>query len=351
MHIFKYDSGDEDPLNTRMMRRYIGPSLFILSWLFSSCFPSVKDPTRKPLTSAPALIINELPSTWTKKPPTNTPEPTTIKTPTEAPAATGTLSPTLTSTSITLPTQNPEVSATPFALLAQLPDCRYTASKPGVEILPGPFVDLYRVLPTMEPGKVYPVVIDKPTYSLILEDGEPIGWVDYRIIYLSMDGTQCLTRRDERELTELDTLCFFTPYEEIEGYSQPGETEISHPLHPEYSYVVLAKYQEKYFSAFGHAGPSFYVDRESVFTHGNCDSVPSIGNASMSTALYSLPDGEKGAVMTSINKDQILYIQTSTQEGEPPPNSIKQGVWVQVKLRRSEGGLVGWFWSEFLEYK
>ena len=351
MRVKQSGSWDEDPITSEISGWFIGPGLILLNWLFSSYLPSVMVPVQSPSTAAPTRIKNELPATWTEQPPANAPKPTGTQTPIWTIEATGTPTPTMAPTSITLPSQIPKLSSTPFDLLAQLPDCRYIASEPGVEIFPGPFVYLYRVLPTMEPGKAYPVVIGKPTYSLILEDGESLGWVDYRHMYLSMDGNQCLTRRDERELTEFDTLCFFTPYKEIEGYSEREQSELSHTLHPEYTYVLLSKYQEKHFSAFGHTGPSFYVDRDSVFTHGKCDTVPNIGNASISSELYSLPDGENGAVMTAINENQILYIQTLTQEGNPTPNSVDPGVLVQVKLRRSEGDLVGWFWSEFLEYK
>jgi hypothetical protein len=203
----------------------------------------------------------------------------------------------------------------------------------------------------MEPGKPYPAVIDKPTYSLILDNSQPIGWVDYRLLALTMDGKDCLTRRDEREITEYPSLCFFSPYEKIEAFSEPESSEFSFTLSPSHSYVLLLKYQASYFSAFGHAGPSFYVNREDVYTHGNCDSIPSAGKTNLETNLFSQPPDQGGIVIAVLPAEQSVYIQTESRSGQPPPGVDGTGLWLQIKLRSSDGELIGWSWSEDLQYK
>ena len=61
---------------------------------------------------------------------------------------------------------------------ASLPDCNLTAAETGVRIHTAPFIDPYHVLPTMEPGKSYPAVITKPTYTLLLKIISPwVGWI------------------------------------------------------------------------------------------------------------------------------------------------------------------------------
>ena len=319
--------------------------------MLSSCLPSTFSRNSPTPILYPTKTKVSLPPTWTEIPTTST------EVPTQTPVSTWTPVPTITPTLTTSPspfptgTQDPLASPTPIYDLDYLPDCVYTALEPGVNILLGPFVDPFRVLQTMEPGKLYPAVIDKPTYSLILDNGQPIGWVDYRLLALTKDGKDCLTRWDEREITEYPSLCFFSPYEEIEAYIDPEFSELSHPLSPSRSYVLLLKYQAGYFSAFGHAGPSFYVNRDDVYTHGSCDSIPSAGKTNVKTNLYSLPPDQEGVVLAIIPAEQSVYIQTLTKSGGPPPGSDGTGLWLQIKLRSSDGDLIGWSWSGHLQYK
>ncbi|MCK4801362.1 MAG: hypothetical protein KAS84_05170 [Anaerolineales bacterium] len=341
--------GKEMRLN--LSRRHTILILMSMVLMLSSCLPSSflrKSPTQTLLPTGTKVLF---PPTWTEIPLTSTEVPTQTSASTWTPTPTSTPTPTITPSPNPTGTQDPLASPTPIYNVNYLPDCVYTALEPGVNILPGPFIDPYRVLPTMEPGKSYPAVIDKPTYSLILDDGQPIGWVDYRLLALTMDGKDCLTRRDEREITEYTSLCFFSPYEEIEAFSDPESSEFGHTLSPSHSYVLLLKYQATYFSAFGHAGPSFYVNREDVYAHGNCDSIPSAGKTNLETNLYSQPPDQGGIVIAVLPAEQSVYIQTLSQSGQPPPGLEGTGLWLQIKLRSSAGDLIGWSWSEDLQYK
>ena len=288
------------------------------------------------------------PATWTELPPTNTS--TNTPTPANSPTITPTDTPTPTTSQI-IPSADTDPSPTLNWLKAPLPDCFYTVSEPGVRILTAPFIDPDRTLPTMEPGKPYLAIVDKPTYSLIIDNGQPLGWVDYRLIALSMEGSDCLSRQDGREITDFTTLCFFTPFEETETYFNSDLTEPSGKLIPSSSYVLLRKSTINYYSAVGHAGPSFFVDPETVYTHGNCDNVPSLGEINTETTLYSLPPEESGSVISNLSVGQTILIQTQTKSGNPPPGISITGYWVLVRLPGNYEDINGWIWSEHLTFK
>ena len=292
-----------------------------------------------------------LPATWTELPATNTS--TNTPTPDDSPT------PTPTDTPSPLTTTDPEVplssdtapSPTTNWLKNPAMDCIYTVSEPGIRILTAPFIDPYRTLPTMEPGKPYHAIVDKPTYSLIVENGQPIGWVDYRSVALSMEGDDCLSRQDGRDITDFGTICFFTPLEETDSYFNSDLTEPNFTLNTSESYVLLRKSQTSYFSAFGHAGPSFFVDPETVYTHGKCDMVPALGEISTGTSLYDLPPDEGGEVTSTLSVGQVILIQAKTKSGTPPPGIPISGYWVLVKLASNHEDINGWVWSEHLFFK
>jgi hypothetical protein len=203
----------------------------------------------------------------------------------------------------------------------------------------------------MEPEKPYPAVIDHPTYTLLLENDQELGWVDYRQPAISMDGNDCLTRRDDRDLITYPALCFISPFEEIEAYFDPELKELGFTLKPDYDYVLLLQYQDVFFTAFGHSGPSVYVDRNDVITGGSCDSVPFAGVTIVRTSLFSQPPDEEGTELYSIPADHTIYIQALTKEGEPPPGAAEEGYWILVKYPSAKGYLVGWIWSTHIEYQ
>ena len=161
-------------------------------------------------TLVPTGIKYVFPATWTQPPPTNPSIPTGTPSPTTSPTITPTITQTDTNTSVSTSSteMDEEPSSTPDWGSAQRLDCTFTASDTGVRIYSAPFIDPYRVLPTMEPGKPYPAVITKPTYTLLLENGEPLGWIDYRSLAVNHDGKECLTEQDQREITDFHPYAF-----------------------------------------------------------------------------------------------------------------------------------------------
>ena len=325
--------------------------LFLATLVLTSC--TVTNLLNSPASYTPVPTGTRviLPETWTELPPTSTS--TEIPTPAYSPTITPTDTPTPTSTALPEYTQGANLQPSPTSdwLLIPEPDCFYTASELGVRIHIAPFIDPYRTLPTMEPGTPYRAIMDNPTYSLILENGQPLGWVDYRLIALSMKGSECLTRQDGREIADFTTLCFFTPFEETESYIKSDLTEPNFTIKPSGSYVLLRKNQTSYFSAYGHAGPSFFVDPDTVFTHGNCESVPSLGEISAETSLYTMPPDEGGTIFSNLSLGQTILIQTQSKPGYPPPAITGSGNWVLVRVPSNYEDINGWVWSEHLVFK
>jgi len=270
---------------------------------------------------------------------------------TNTPTLTTTPAPSLTLS--TKPTVEVSFSATPTIdfLKEPFPDCKYTAIKPGIRLHLAPFIDPYRVLPTMEPGKAYTAVVDKPTYSLLLDGDQPAGWVDYRLVALEKEGADCLSRRDQREITEFPNLCFFSPFTKVISFSNSALSEESHYLIPENLYILLYQTEKIYFSAYGHAGPSFYISRDEVEIQGDCEDIPYAGEITVETNLYSKPDSTEGSILTPLPFGQTVFIQNNTSQGDPPPNSTSAGNWVQIRIPTNTGGFDGWCWSEFLVNK
>lgn len=233
---------------------------------------------------------------------------------------------------------------------ARLPDCTFTATEAGVRILPAPFIDPYHVLPTMEPGKAYPAVLTKPTYTLLLDNSQPLGWVDYRLLALNSEGSECLAAYDEREIWDFP-LCFLTPLEEINGYSDSSFTTPMHSLSPSSSLVVLYQSEMAYFTAYGSAGPSFVVKKEEVYTHGNCDDIPTLVKAIMETSLYSDLPSLGGRVVYTLEVDESLFAQTNQKNGSPPPGTGGSGYWVLARKPSWTEDINGWVWSGHIENK
>jgi hypothetical protein len=291
-----------------------------------------------------------LPDTWTPLPATNTAQPT------QAPTPTDTLEPTQSD----LPTSSVLAAASTWGeskphptidyLSEPYPDCRYFAAASGVRLLLAPFIDPYRALPTMEVGKAYQAVVDQPTFTLLFDNGQPAGWVDYRLIAIKMEGADCLSRRDDRLITDYPGLCLFTPLEETEVYSSLDLDEPTHIITPPFTFVVLLQYQHALFSAYGSDGPSFYVSRDAVSLSGNCGDVPAAGTVLQPTKLYSLPDSGSSPVVDLVS-GQTVAIQAASQNGPAPPGLTGSGKWLQVRVPAAGAGYEGWCWSDFLALK
>ena len=202
----------------------------------------------------------------------------------------------------------------------------------------------------MEPGKAYPAVLTKPTYTMLLEGGQPLGWVDYRLLALSSEGSECLTAYDEREYWDFP-LCFFTPLEEINGYSDATFTTPMHSLSPPVSYVVLNQGQSYYFTAYGSSGPSFVVKKEEVSIHGNCENIPILARATRETALYSDLPSRGGAVIYTLEADESIFTQSRQVDGPPPPGIGGSGHWILARKPSWTEDINGWVWSGHIENK
>jgi hypothetical protein len=338
----------------RFFNRHRFPCWFLISLILISmtgCLPldlAALTPTNPPV---PARTQVALPATWTKPPPTATstasltPTPTTIPTITPTTTATPSLAPSIVPTEVSLE-PDPTIDWTAISL----PACTFTATEPGVRIHPAPFIDPYHILPTMEPGKAYPAVLTKPTYTLLLDGRQPLGWVDYRLLALTSEGGDCLTEYDEREVWDFP-LCFFTPLEEINGYSDAAFTNPMHTLSPPASFVVLNQSESYYFTAYGSSGPSFVVKKEEVFTHGNCDDIPTLAKATIETALYSDLPSQGGSVVYTLEVDESIYTQSQSKNGAPPPGVVGSGIWILARRPSWSEDINGWVWSGHIEKK
>lgn len=330
-------------------RRFILIALIVA--ILTGCVPLDLSSIQPSNTPAPTGTKVVLPATWTKPPPTATPSASITPSSTTSP----TITPTATATPSPIPSLEPtEVSLEPSPTTdwstARLPDCTFTATEPGVRILSAPFIDPYHVLPTMEPGKPYPAVLTKPTYTLLLEDGQPLGWVDYRLLALTFQGSECLTAYDEREIYDFQ-LCFFTPLEEINGYSDSSFTTPMHTLSPTTSLVVLYQSERAYFTAYGSSGPSFIVKKEEVSIHGNCEDIPTLVRATRETSLYSDLPSLGGGVVYTLEEEESLFTQSQQKNGPPPPGVGGSGYWVLARKPSWTEDINGWVWSGHIEEK
>jgi hypothetical protein len=202
----------------------------------------------------------------------------------------------------------------------------------------------------MEPDKPYPAVITKPTYSLLVDNGEPLGWVDYRLIAVSLDGDDCLTRYDDREVWDFP-LCFFTPLGEIFGYADSKFEEPMHDLSPSSTLVVLYQSESTIFTAYGSSGPSFVVKRDEVYTHGNCDNIPTLARATSETSLYTEPPGQGGSIVYTLAVDEPIFLQSQQKNGGPPPGASGTGYWILARRHSWAEDINGWVWSGHIENK
>jgi hypothetical protein len=174
--------------------------------------------------------------------------------------------------------------------------------------------------------------------------------VDYRQLALTSDGSECLHDYDEREFWDFP-LCFFSPLGEIYGYANSSFTEAMHDLSPAHSYVVLYQSETYIFTAYGSSGPSFVVKREEVYTHGNCDDIPTLAKATTETSLYSDLPALGGSVVYTLEIDDSIYLQSQTKNGAPPPGAGGSGYWILARKHGWGEDINGWVWSGHIENK
>jgi hypothetical protein len=203
----------------------------------------------------------------------------------------------------------------------------------------------------MEPGKAYPAVLTKPTYTLLLEGGQPLGWIDYRLLAVRHEGDDCLSQQDGREITDYTTLCLMTPKFEIHGYTDSEFTEPLNTISPLSNLVVLRQSANSYFTAYGHAGPSFLVKKAEVSLHGNCNFIPTLAEATVDTALYSSPPDQGGSIVYDLTAGEPIFIQDKTKVGAAPPGTGGSGYWLLARRHSWSEDINGWIWSEHMAYK
>ena len=225
----------------------------------------------------------------------------------------------------------------------------------GIELYPAPYFQDHHILPTMAPGYAYAAADTFPTMVRLIRDGSTAGWVDYRMLAVSLDGSGCLESQYSGELTDfMDVLCFMVADPPVETYLDPEYTQPTGMLvGPEPQYVVTSLGSEgPRGSCAGHAGPCFYVDPSTVETVGNCDGLPRSAVTSVETELWSDPDGNGGIPIRTLEAGQFLAVQFGEETAGPaPPDASEPGRWLHVKLSGSTLPRHGWVWSEFVEYR
>lgn len=322
---------------------------YLIVFLFLFACSSTPQPTERPLTPTQRDLV-VLPPTWT---PTASvvPSQTPIRPPTQTftpfPSVTP-LPATLTSSPTSdVPTLTPTATITPTADTS----CYVFALEEGVNIYSAPFIDPYRVLPTMSPTITYQAAsIYEPYYELTLNE-ETIGWVDYRPLTLASQGPGCnFLPIDERELTDFPSLCFFSADGELETFTDRALSEPYENITSTVPYVLLVQYSDVFYTSLSEDGPSFFVDADQVSTSGNCDTVPFAGLTIRDGFLWSQPDGEKGEQLEELTRGKRIYIQEGPVKGPNPPSFSGDGSWYFVMVSPQRLGIYGWVWSSQIMY-
>lgn len=307
-------------------------------------------PTASAIVESPTpLNTITFPRTWTpiSEPPSTAP-------PRSESVASRDGTPTQTSTATLTPTSTMQVTPRATSTVGYSAiSCTVTALEGGVELLTAPFFSDNRILPTMEPRYVYQAAEIYPTYIRLLRDGQPSGWVDYRLLAIEFNGDDCFEHPPyDGDLTDFDTLCFMRATPVADTYS---DRELTEPfmltVGSEYGFVVMTKLQGAYASCVSHAGPCFYVDADDVEITGSCADVPYAAEAIAEVKLWSQPDGSKGEQIDTLPVGTRLFVQGGSVEGLPAPDASGEGRWLLVKLPRSFEHRSGWLWSGYIEYR
>lgn len=148
------------------------------------------------------------------------------------------------------------------------PGCQVWTDQTGVELLPGPFPQPGRALPTMEPGVKYETGLLYPTYFELIRDGLSAGWADYRWVALHREGDRCLQQPQyQGPITTFQSHCFL----QVKA-SAAGTDESIDRFAPGMRYVVISGSQTggSYGSCLGPDGPCFTLPAEAVELMGDC---------------------------------------------------------------------------------
>ncbi len=261
--------------------------------------------------------------------------------------------PTPTATSTATP--SPDVTRAPTATLDLLrSNCFYSTQVLGIELFQTPYFKDSHILPTMEPGYAYQAVEDFPTMTHLFREGVSAGWVDYRMLDLDAEGSDCgRLPRYEGDLTDFDDyLCFLVADPPVETYmdaefTEPAGMMISREPH----YVITSKSNAFYGSCVGHAGPCFYINPAGVDLVGRCDDLPRSAETITDTELWSDPSPTDGSVIQTIPAGKVVLVQPESATGAPPPGAPSAGTWLRVKLTGPRPIPNGWVWSSYIQYR
>ena len=283
------------------------------TWTPTAAIP----PSETPLQS-PTLTFTPFPSV-TPLPPTPTPGPTSDA---PTPAATATLTPTIDAT------------------------CSVSALAKGIRIHLAPFIDPYRVLPTLTPNTTYKATSLHPPYYELAQEGETLGWVDSRQMTLTAQGTGCTQLpTDSRAISDFPDLCIITPDGEVDTYLDRALVEPIQTITSTISSVALLKYPNVWLASTDESEPKFFIDADQVRQSGACEDVPTTGITTANGWLWSQPDGESGEHLMQLTPGYVVFIQEGPTVGVGPPSASQDGAWYFVLVSPPEVGRAGWVWS------
>ena len=311
MFLFACSNGS-GPTITPIIPTQRSPVVLPPTWTLTATSIPSHTPVRSPtLTFTPFPSATPLPATWTRTP---TPDPRT---------------PTVTST--TTPTTDPS--------------CYVFALEAGVPIQSAPYIDPYRVLPTMSPTTTYQATGIYSTYYELALDDEPVGWVDTRQLTLASQGPGCYQLpSDTRSLSDFPGLCTIVPGD-FEIFTDRALQVPYQPITSTQTYVVLLNSAEVVLISTGESGSGLFVDARQAQPSGDCDTVPSTGISTTNGWLWSQPDGEKGEAFAPLLPGYPVFIQKGPVEGPGPPSTSQTGAWYYVLVSPAAEGLSGWVWS------
>lgn len=321
----------------------------VFLFLVGCATPTQPLPTSPPPTQRSAKT---LPPTWTltaSVQPSETPVRPATLTFTPLPSVTPqppTLTPSATSDA---PTPTVTNTLTP----TQVTGCLVAALEDGIVAEVAPFYDPHRLRPTLEPSVPYQAINKYPTYWEVMQDGEAVGWIDYRLVTIEIQGPDCdKLPQDTREFTEFPGLCFFTPDgNEVPTYKESDLNDPWDTISGTGFYVISAQFENAYFTIISHAGPSFYVESSQVRTFGDCENIPTAATIISDGWLWAQPNGQTGEQIAPLTLDERIYIQEGPAEGPKPPDAEADGDWYLVMVGSRTDGLSGWIWSAHFKFE
>jgi len=304
-----------------------------------------------PITTATSAAQRKpvsLPPTWTHTVtsiPSQTPKRTSTQTFTPFPSVTP-----LPATPTRSPTSDaPTLTATATITPTQDTRCNINTTLDDISILPAPYINPYRVLPTLSPTTTYHAISSRAPYIEVAQEEMPLGWVDSRQRTLKIQGPGCeLLPNDTRELSAFPSLCTFIPDGEIMTYKDRALSEPLQAITSTMRSVLLLKYSDVLYTSTGEPESGIFVSANQVITSGACASVPRAGLTIAETWLWSQPDAENGQQLEKIRPAQRIFIQEGPIMGPSPPSASTEGGWYFVMVGTQYNFQTGWLWSSFV---